>query len=120
MNELLAEKRRLNNLLEKQKVRLGEQVDYLQRNAASIFVSTFSYHLILKQLPIIGDLIASKEKNNTVSCERSTAENENTLGLTPLQKTAKAFTLIWKIVKPVFFSIIIKRIQSFLVKKVKF
>lgn len=120
MKELLAEKRRLNNLLEKRKVRLSEQVDYLQRNAASIFISTFSYHLILKQLPIIGDLITQREKNNaTIPCETDTVENEKTLAFTPLQRAAKAFTMIWKIAKPVLFSVAIKRIQSFLSKKIK-
>ncbi|MDD6211387.1 MAG: hypothetical protein PUB21_12385 [Bacteroidales bacterium] len=116
--ELQLEKERLSGLLKEQKAQLDERMDYLQRNAASIFVSTFSYHLILKQLPIIGDFIAQRDKDEDDSKNDSYAFAE-TQPKTILQKAAGVLPVIWKIARPIVFSVALRRFQTFFTKKLR-
>ena len=116
-SELQAEKKRLLELSKMRKARLNDRVDYFMQNSGSILLSTVSYHFILKQLPIIGDFIAQREKESPSSGMAYPAALRPSDPLTSGQKVSSLFSVVWKVAQPLVLSAIFKRVGRLFEKK---
>ena len=114
--ELQAEKRRLAELARMSKSRLDNRLEYFQQNAGSILLSTLSYHLILKQLPVIGDFISQRGKTSSGSEVYPAVLNSVGAGFT-MQKAGPILAMAWKVAQPIVVSAVLKRLGRFFEKK---
>ena len=116
VKELLAEKQRLTELSKVRKSRLDRDMDYFQQNAGSILLSTVSYHLVLKQLPVIGDFLSQREKN-TSDGEVYPAVLQPSGPATALQKAGPILSMVWKVAQPIVVSVVLRRFSRLLGNK---